>query len=143
VRLIDRRVKASHGYRAVHLVVSSEGKLVEIQVRTMFQHTWAELCEKMSDKIDRDIKYGGGPEGLRSSLQTLSDGLLRGELAEAKILIGLGHSHVEAAAESDARPDLKDHLLELAEARAKLEKSLADFVARVAGTSGVDDAISD
>lgn len=63
-------------------------------------------------------------------------------MAESKILVLLGHSDLGAAAGSDARPDLKDLLLQGAEMRAKLEKGLADFVARVSGTPGIDDAIS-
>ena len=35
VKAIDRRLKPSHGYRAVHLVVRLEGLPVAIQVRTM------------------------------------------------------------------------------------------------------------
>jgi ppGpp synthetase/RelA/SpoT-type nucleotidyltranferase len=34
---------------------------VEIQVRILMQHWWAELSEKLSDTIDPEIKYGGGP----------------------------------------------------------------------------------
>ena len=37
-RMVDRRKKPSHGYRAVHLIVVHEGKAVEIQVRTALQH---------------------------------------------------------------------------------------------------------
>ena len=59
-RVIDRRSKPSHGYRAVHIIVDRSGKLVEIQVRTYLQHRWAELSEKMSDVRDPRIKYGGG-----------------------------------------------------------------------------------
>src|SRR2546423_9810586 len=34
----DRRTKPSHSYRAVHVVVNHDGKLIEIQVRTSLQH---------------------------------------------------------------------------------------------------------
>jgi ppGpp synthetase/RelA/SpoT-type nucleotidyltranferase len=59
VAVIDRRVKPSHGYRAVHVVVDQGSKLIEIQVRTALQQLWAELSEKYSDVIDPSIKYGG------------------------------------------------------------------------------------
>jgi ppGpp synthetase/RelA/SpoT-type nucleotidyltranferase len=59
----DRRAQPSHGYRAVHVIVATGGKLVEIQVRTQLQHVWAELSEKYSDVIDPELKYGrGNPE---------------------------------------------------------------------------------
>ena len=56
----DRRETPSHGYRAVHVIVKMSGKLIEIQVRTVLQHLWAEVSEKSSDVLDPTIKYGGG-----------------------------------------------------------------------------------
>jgi len=70
--IIDRRKQPSHGYRAVHVVVNWEGKLVEIQVRTSLQHLWAEVSEKMSDLVDASIKYGGGNVSTRQHLEQLS-----------------------------------------------------------------------
>lgn len=70
--VIDRRKAPSHGYRAVHVVVSDENKLVEVQVRTDLQHRWAELSEKFSDKVDPAIKYGGGDRQIRSILLNAS-----------------------------------------------------------------------
>ena len=64
----DRRAKPSHGYRAVHVIVNTRGKLIEIQVRTALQHLWAELSEKFSDVIDPAIKYGAGVKRYRVSL---------------------------------------------------------------------------
>jgi len=58
VSIVDRRKQPSHGYRAVHVVVKTPAKLVEIQVRTALQQAWAELSEKLSDVIDPAIKYG-------------------------------------------------------------------------------------
>ena len=68
----DRRIKPSHGYRAVHLVVDSGGFLVEIQIRTPLQHGWASAIEKLADTIDPDIKYGGGPEEIRKTFSLMS-----------------------------------------------------------------------
>ena len=70
--VVDRRSRPSHGYRAVHLVVKSEGKLVEIQIRTVPQHLWAEISEKLADKFDPALKYGNGPELLQTQLDELS-----------------------------------------------------------------------
>lgn len=69
----DRRVKPSHGYRAVHLVADIRDRLVEVQIRTEEQHLWAELSEKLSDVIDPAVKYGGGPESARNTLLEYSD----------------------------------------------------------------------
>lgn len=73
VDVIDRRIKPSHGYRAVHVVVRVRGRHIEIQVRTALQHLWAEISEKSSDVLDPSIKYGGGPELLQSLLASSSD----------------------------------------------------------------------
>ena len=68
----DRRKKASHGYRAVHLVAGSFDRPVEIQVRTALQHAWAELSEKTADMYDPNLKYGRGPALVRRILDEYS-----------------------------------------------------------------------
>lgn len=60
VHVDDRRQRPSHGYRAVHVIVEQANRHVEIQVRTVIQHGWAELSERMADVIDRNLKYGTG-----------------------------------------------------------------------------------
>lgn len=57
----DRRERPNHGYRAVHVVVLVDGRPVEIQVRTKWQHRWAQLVEKTADAVGREIRYGGAP----------------------------------------------------------------------------------
>jgi ppGpp synthetase/RelA/SpoT-type nucleotidyltranferase len=61
-RVIDRRANPSHGYRAVHVIVFPHGVPVEIQMRTSLQHEWAEVFEKLADKVGRGIRYGEPPE---------------------------------------------------------------------------------
>lgn len=61
-KLVDRRTHPSHGYRAVHVIVYVDGAPVEIQVRTKLQHEWADLFEKLADKVGRGIRYGEPPE---------------------------------------------------------------------------------
>lgn len=70
--VIDRRVKPSHGYRAVHVVVKSADFPVEIQIRTDSQHVWAQLSEKLADIHGISTKYGGGPDFIRKPLSALS-----------------------------------------------------------------------
>jgi putative GTP pyrophosphokinase len=86
VAIIDRRQQPSHGYRAVHVVVSYQGKLIEVQVRTALQQLWAELSEKLSDIFDPMIKYGGGDELTRTMLTTQSSAIANEELLEMQIL---------------------------------------------------------
>lgn len=70
--IIDRRKRPSHGYRAIHVVVRNNVKLVEVQVRTTLQHEWAELSEKASDLVDSEIKYGRGEPYLAEKLLRIS-----------------------------------------------------------------------
>ena len=82
VTVVDRRTRPTHGYRAVHVIVEVLDRAVEIQVRTMLQHTWAELSEKLSDLVDPAIKYGGGPVNIRDRLLRTSSAMGLVEEAE-------------------------------------------------------------
>lgn len=62
VRVTDRRIVPSFGYRAVHVVVRVGRCWCEIQVRTSQQHLWAEIVERLADRWGRQIRYGGQPE---------------------------------------------------------------------------------
>jgi ppGpp synthetase/RelA/SpoT-type nucleotidyltranferase len=56
--MVDRRAQPSHGYRAVHVVVSQGGWPVEVQVRTELQNRWALLVERFADRWGQQVKYG-------------------------------------------------------------------------------------
>ncbi len=83
--VVDRRAKPSYGYRAVHVIASLSGKLVEIQVRSLLQHLWAELSEKASDIVDPAIKYGGGPDPARELLTSVFTAAAEVEADEEEI----------------------------------------------------------
>jgi ppGpp synthetase/RelA/SpoT-type nucleotidyltranferase len=79
-KVIDRRRRPVYGYRAVHVVVFPDGVPVEIQVRTRWQHEWAELFEKLADRVGRGIRYGEPPsrwwtpaefDGMQAPLQAV------------------------------------------------------------------------
>jgi ppGpp synthetase/RelA/SpoT-type nucleotidyltranferase len=71
-KLVDRRTHPSHGYRAVHVIVYADGVPVEIQVRTKLQHEWADLFEKLADRVGRGIRYGEPPEHWRDGVVDLA-----------------------------------------------------------------------
>jgi ppGpp synthetase/RelA/SpoT-type nucleotidyltranferase len=73
IRVEDRRAKPSHGYRAVHVIVTTTGARVEIQVRTRVQDTWAQLSEKLADRFGLDVKYGRGPAEVGELLIDMAD----------------------------------------------------------------------
>ena len=55
---IDRRLRPTHGYRAVHVIVFLGGCPVEVQVRTNLQDLWAQVLERLGDTFGREIRYG-------------------------------------------------------------------------------------
>jgi len=71
-KLVDRRTHPSHGYRAVHVIVCVDGAPIEIQVRTKLQHEWADLFEKLADRVGRGIRYGEPPEHWRDRVVGLA-----------------------------------------------------------------------
>jgi ppGpp synthetase/RelA/SpoT-type nucleotidyltranferase len=91
VTILDRREKPSHGYRAVHLIVRADGKLIEVQVRTSLQHLWAEMSERLADIVDPSIKYGGGSMPVRELLDRAATLALLIEELEVR-LAGVGES---------------------------------------------------
>ena len=58
--VVDRRKVPSYGYRAVHVLVTVEGRTVELQVRTALQHHWAQVSELLADAFGQELKYGLG-----------------------------------------------------------------------------------
>lgn len=71
--VVDRRVRPSHGYRAVHLILPVRDRQVEVQVRTTLQQRWAELSEKLSDALGIAVKYGGGSLAVQKLLAQTSE----------------------------------------------------------------------
>lgn len=67
---------------------------------------WAELSEKISDVVDRAVKYGGGPEFIRQSLLQGSDLVARLE-NRVPGLPGVITSPEEVQAVADAMRELK------------------------------------
>lgn len=72
VEVDDRRLRPSHGYRALHLIPRINGRRVEIQIRSFYQHIWAEISEKLADRYGQDVKYGKGDLDAVEFLQGLS-----------------------------------------------------------------------
>lgn len=54
--------KPRSGYRAIHVIVKKEGLLIEIQLRTISQHAWAELIERTDRRTDVGLKTDRAPD---------------------------------------------------------------------------------
>jgi len=52
----------------------AQDRPIEIQIRTEDQQLWAQLSERLSDSIDRAIKYGGGDSVTQKLLTAFSSG---------------------------------------------------------------------
>ena len=111
--VVDRKENPSYGYRAVHVIARFSGKLIEIQVRSMLQHIWAELSEKHADVIDPDIKYGGGPETVQKYLAIISTTIARHEITEYN-LQQLEAKDINQQFQQDIQ-NIREELLELKE----------------------------
>jgi putative GTP pyrophosphokinase len=52
------------GYRAVHVLIETEDRIVEVQLRTASQNRWADEVELAADRLSIGLKDGEGPEDL-------------------------------------------------------------------------------
>jgi putative GTP pyrophosphokinase len=119
-RVVDRRKKTSHGYRAVHIIATAQGKTVEIQVRTSLQDLWAQLSEKLADNIDPRIKYGGGDPDLQHTLSLHLEYVADLESGEAE--------------GGEAEPQRQGAGSKLDEQKAELQQSLLKLIATIDAT---------
>ena len=63
------------GYRAVHLVVTYDGRCVEIQLRTRLMHEWAVAVERFGGRMNEDLKSGRGPRKVIVWLEAVAGAL--------------------------------------------------------------------
>jgi putative GTP pyrophosphokinase len=122
VKIVDRRDKPSYGYRAVHLIVKHCDKVIEIQIRTQWQHLWAELSEKFSDVVDPMIKYGGGDENIRNGIMQISQSMEDFESAEKNL--GENYDCSDQLSE-----EVNKAVLDLADLKQKLTYLLENMIA--------------
>lgn len=127
--MIDRRSAPSHGYRAVHVIVASLEKRVEMQIRTEMQQRWAEASEKAADALeDISIKYGGGDIQVHGLLMDVSSLIF--EMEECELL---AHDKIEcpmpiASMDVDAAERMIDEIRNTIENQKKqVDESLDDL----------------
>ena len=122
--VVDRRIKPSYGYRAVHIIPQISEKLIEIQLRTLLQNVWAELSEKLSDVVDSAIKYGGGQEAIKEMLIVTSETVAEFELTEIRVA-RISNELIQA------RPELREVRENIFQLRDKLTDQFNQAIAQV------------
>ena len=65
----------SSGYRAVHLTVCYDERLIEVQLRTPVMHEWAITVERLSGRLGEDFKGGEGQAEIQAFLQVASEAM--------------------------------------------------------------------
>ncbi|MFE1112241.1 nucleotidyltransferase family protein [Streptomyces rochei] len=112
-KVTDRRVQPSEGYRAVHVIVYSEGLPVEVQVRTRWQHEWADMFEKLADLIGRGIRYGEPPTHWWSAIERMTEGETPEKASAARRLYDISYKwHVLTVKSAISLSDMIDALEE-------------------------------
>lgn len=75
-----RDAPADSGYRAVHVIVVRDGRLIEIQLRDPREHEWALAVERTGSRLGIGLKEGEGPADLREYFRLASLGMYRDSL---------------------------------------------------------------
>lgn len=70
------------GYRGVHIIERRDGCLIEVQLRTVGQHNWAEAVEEYGPIVGFNLKDGQGPVELRRYFRLAAERIARAERAE-------------------------------------------------------------
>ena len=124
--VVDRRVQPSHGYRAVHAMVSVQGRTIEVQVRTELQHQWAEVSESLSDRWGVEVKYGGGPERIGRKLRLASQDVADFEGRDSIETVPSGNRGWTSF-EHTTPADLEDQLLSLERRHEEIRERLKEL----------------
>lgn len=63
------------GYRGIHVIVKYRGRRVEVQLRTQIMHQWAVTVERLTSRMDVDVKSGAGPEPVQALMRVISQAM--------------------------------------------------------------------
>ena len=80
------------GYRGVHVVVTYDDRPIEIQLRTQAMHEWAITVERLTGRLQVDLKSGLGPPAVLDWLGAISEAMAveeAGQVVEPDFVIHL------------------------------------------------------
>jgi hypothetical protein len=66
----------------VHVIVSYDDRAIEVQLRTRVMHEWAITVERLSGRLQEDLKSSRGPEPLLDLLAAISEAMALEEAGE-------------------------------------------------------------
>jgi len=72
------------------VIVYPGGYPIEVQIRTEWQHLWAEWFERLADQYGRGIRYGVPPQTGGDGAQEIVDSMIQlaDQIAEAEVSEG-------------------------------------------------------
>jgi ppGpp synthetase/RelA/SpoT-type nucleotidyltranferase len=70
------------GYRAIHVILTYDGRYIEVQLRTPAMHEWAVAVEQLGGSLGRDLKGGSGPETVQAFMRTAAEAMALDEAGE-------------------------------------------------------------
>jgi ppGpp synthetase/RelA/SpoT-type nucleotidyltranferase len=88
------------GYRGVHVIVDYDGRAIEVQLRTTVMHEWAITVERLSGRLQADLKSSRGPQPLLDLLEVISEAMAleeRGETVDTGLLTRITELRSRAA----------------------------------------------
>lgn len=97
----------SSGYRAVHHIVLRNGRLIEVQLRTVRQDAWANQVEDDSRRLAIGYKFGRGGEDVHDYYRVVSEAfaaLDRGEDLGSELVAAINEGYANVAAALQRRP---------------------------------------
>ncbi len=96
---IRRDEPAGSGYRAVHVIVIRDGRMIEIQLRDPQEHEWALAVERTGARLGIGLKEGEGPDDLKEYFRLAGLGMYMermGEQAEPAFVQAFDAAHERA-----------------------------------------------
>ena len=98
------------GYRAVHHIVRRNGRLIEVQLRTVLQDAWANQVEEDSRRQSVGYKFGRGEEDVHDYYRVVSKAfaaLDREEDLSEELVAAINESYARVAGKLK-RPPLRE-----------------------------------
>ena len=103
-----------------------DGITIEVQVRTTLQHVWAEMMERLADRLGRQIRYGLPPTPAGRITQHAAQAVV-----DITVKISDEWANQTMAEVLAEVPDLEDMLRRPTLARASFSESRSTFTRRL------------